>query len=99
MPIVYPPSFDALQLVNFQINAHFIDAQANSTHMGETREKRLQEFHEENDTTVIGLREGAMLHIEGDRMALQGQHGGKLFVKGEAPQEIEIDQDLSQHLL
>jgi dipeptidase E len=95
MPIVYPPSFNAIGLVPFQINAHFIDAQANSTHMGETRETRIQEFHEENDTTVVGIREGAMLLVEGDKMSIIGRNGGKLFVKGKEAQELSIGDDLS----
>lgn len=99
MPIVYPPSFDALQLVPFQINAHYIDPEKHlNGHMGETRDTRLREFHEENDTTVIGLREGAMLYVNGGEMKLWGINGGKLFVKGEAPVDLQVDEDLSAHL-
>ncbi|MFQ5349194.1 MAG: dipeptidase PepE, partial [Thermoanaerobaculia bacterium] len=61
MPIVHPASFAALGLVEFQINPHYIDADPSSTHMGETRDMRLQQFHEENDTPVVALREGTLL--------------------------------------
>jgi dipeptidase E len=88
MPIVQPPSFDALGLVSFQINPHYLDAVPNSTHMGETREERIMQFHEENDTPVIGLREGAMLRIENGKTILRGSSGARIFRKGVEPQEV-----------
>ena len=82
MPIVQPDGFDALGLVPFQINPHYIDPDPSSTHMGETRDTRLAEFHQENSTPVIALREGAMLRVDGDDVRLIGQPGGKLFRQG-----------------
>ena len=73
MPIVQPPTFDALRIVPFQINAHYLDPPTDSTHMGETRETRLREFHEENDTPVLGLREGSMVLVEGSQCTLLGR--------------------------
>ena len=95
MPIVQPPTFEALGLVPFQINAHFIDADPDSTHMGETRAKRIEEFHEENDSPVIGLREGAWLRVKGDEMVLEGTTGAVLFERGQEPRECETGLDLS----
>lgn len=88
MPIIQPPSFEALGLVPFQINPHYVDAVA-STHMGETREQRLAEFHEENATDVVGLREGAWLRVEHGIAVLDGSNGAKLFRRGQPPQELE----------
>ena len=88
MPIVEPPSFDALGLVSFQINPHYIDADPNSTHMGETREERLMQFHEENETPVVGLREGAMLRIENGNTTLRGSSGARIFRRGQTPEEV-----------
>src|SRR6476660_2591224 len=45
MPIVEPSSLEALGLVSFQINAHYLDPDPASTHMGETREVRLLQFN------------------------------------------------------
>src|SRR6266404_7652381 len=64
MPIVQPPSFDAMGLVSFQISPHFQDPEPNSRHMGETQEERIVQFLEENDVPVVGMREGAMVRVE-----------------------------------
>jgi dipeptidase E len=87
MPIVQPPSFEALGLVSFQINPHYLDPDPNSKHMGETREKRIQEFLEENDTPVLGLREGAIARVEHGRTVLKGSTGARIFRKGADPVE------------
>jgi len=88
MPIVEPPSFDALGLVAFQINPHYLDPAPDSTHMGETRETRIREFHEENATPVVGLREGAILRVEGESVLLKGLAGARIFRRGEEPIEV-----------
>ena len=89
MPIVQPPSFDALGLIPFQINPHYLDADPNSTHKGETREQRLAEFHEENSLPVAGLREGSWLKIKTDSCELCGETGMKLFRSGEPAEEFQ----------
>ena len=87
MPIVQPPSFDALGLVYFQINPHYLDPDPNSTHKGETREERIIQFLEENTTPVVGLREGAMLRVEEGSTELKGVSGARLFRRGHDPVE------------
>ena len=87
MPIVQPPSFDALGLVTFQISPHFLDPDQNSRHMGETQEERIFQFLEENDTPVAGLREGAMVRIENGSTILKGSSGARIFRKGLEPVE------------
>jgi dipeptidase E len=88
MPIVYPPTFDALGLVPFQINPHYLDPEPGSTHRGETREERIREFHEENVTPVVGLREGSALRVEGDAVTLIGEKPARIFRRGESPVEL-----------
>jgi dipeptidase E len=94
MPIVQPPSFDALGLVPFQINPHFLDSDPNSTHMGETREMRILQFLEENDTPVAGLREGAMVRAEQGSHVLKGTSGARFFRKGLEPVEMKPGETL-----
>ncbi|MFZ2491385.1 MAG: dipeptidase PepE [Thermoanaerobaculia bacterium] len=90
MPIVYPPSFDALQLVSWQINPHYLDPEPDSTHKGETREQRIQEFLEDNDTPVVGLREGTMLRVENGVATLIGMRPARLFRRGAEPEELPV---------
>ena len=89
MPIVQPPSFNALGLVPFQINPHYIDTDPSSTHMGETREQRLREYLEENTVPVVAIREAAMLHVKGGVVTLKGKARARIFKRGEEPYSAE----------
>jgi dipeptidase E len=88
MPIVEVPSHEALNLVPFNLNPHYLDPDPGSTHMGETRETRIREFLEEHDAVVVGLREGGMLRIEGERAWLRGARGARVFRRGREPEEL-----------
>jgi dipeptidase E len=95
MPIVHPPSFDALNAVPFNINPHYLDPDPHTKHMGETRETRIAEFHHFNDQPVIGLREGSWIEVYGMKARLQGKLSARLFLKGKEALEIPAHSDIS----
>ncbi len=88
MPIVYPPTFDALGLLPFNVNPHYLDPDPTSKHMGETRETRINEFHKVNELPVVGIREGSWLHVSGEQTELKGPHTARIFKAGEVPIEM-----------
>lgn len=89
MPIVFPQSFEALGLIPFNLNPHYLDPIPGSTHMGETRETRIKEFHVYNQTPVAGLREGSSLEIHGEEIRLLGEHSVRVFQAGLPAEEIQ----------
>lgn len=95
MPIIDPLGFDALNLIPFQINPHYLDKNPDG-HGGETREDRINEFLMINqDMKVAGLREGCMFKVENDDVAYIGKLPLRVFEFGKEPVEIEPGQDFS----
>jgi dipeptidase E len=96
MPIVQLRSFDSLGLIPFQISPHYLDPDPNSTHMGETQEERILQFLEENETPVVGIREGAWLLIENEAVTLKGKTGARIFRRGHTPHEVRPGAEISK---
>ena len=96
MPIVYPPSFRTLGFVSFNINPHYLDPIEGSTHMGETRETRINEFHHFNPQPVVGLREGSWLAVKGDSVKLKGTLTARIFKRNETPIEVDPETELNE---
>jgi len=88
MPIVYPPSFECMGLVPFNINPHYLDPNPEIKHNGETRETRIKEFLTQNETKVIGLREGNWIRRIGNKITVEGTESTRIFENGKEPYEI-----------
>jgi dipeptidase E len=98
MPILEPESFNAFNLVPFQINPHYTDVNPPG-HAGETREDRIMEYLAANPgDTVLGLREGCMFTVEGKQMKLTGKQTVRLFRFNQTPLELDQDHDFSEFL-
>jgi len=95
MPIIYPPSFKTLGVIPFNLNPHYLDADLQSKHMGETRETRIKEFHAFNSTAVLGLREGSWLDVKGTTILLKGDLTARLFRQNQDPEELNPGTDLN----
>ncbi len=87
MPIAEPSSFKCLDLIPFQINPHYLDANPQG-HAGETREQRILEFLVVNrDVRVVGLREACLFWIEGNTIELKGSRKLRVFDYGQPARE------------
>ncbi|MFY0255054.1 dipeptidase PepE [Chitinophaga sp. 30R24] len=95
MPIVYPPSFNTMGLVPFNLNPHYLDPIPGSQHMGETRETRIKEYHTQNNTPVIGLREGSWIYAKDNTLTLEGTLNARIFEAGKAPYEVPAGSSLA----
>jgi len=97
MPIIYPPSFNSLGLLPFNLNPHYLDPDPNSKHKGETRETRIKEFHkqEQNSQTIVGLREGSGLLLNNDNLSLTGNLNARIFEQNNDPYELSTNDDFN----
>ncbi|GAK95554.1 alpha-aspartyl dipeptidase peptidase E [Nonlabens tegetincola] len=95
MPIVHPPSLKALGVIGYNINPHYLDPVSGSTHMGETRETRINEFHTYHHIPVVGLREGSYIRVLGDKELLKGELTARVFKKDNKPVEVSPDFDFA----
>ena len=87
MPIVYPSTFEALNVIPWNINPHYLDPDPDSKHKGETRQTRIEEFLVFNNIKVVGLREGSWLRFDNGEVVLKGPLTARIFIQGKEPSE------------
>jgi dipeptidase E len=95
MPICDPGGFDALALIPFQINPHYLHGNPPGF-KGETREERINEFGVLHPRTwVAGLREGTGFLVEDGALRLLGDAQCRIFRHGDTPRELAAADDFS----
>jgi dipeptidase E len=95
MPIVEPRSLAALGLVTFQVNPNYVEVDPASAPYAESRNQRIEEFLQENDVPVVGLREGVWLDVRPDSILVGGPTGGRLFQRGAEPRDLPRGSELT----
>lgn len=94
MPVVMPPSFDALNLIPFQLNPHYHELKFQNQG-GETRKERLEEFLLLNPACrVIGLPEGMFILRDGKKMKIRGDGTAKLYSAGKPVTDLRPETDI-----
>ena len=78
-------AFDALGLVPFNVNPHYLETDPAMAPGSETRDMRIAEYHVLRDNPVVGLEEGAMIRVEAGMATVRGTGRVKLFHRGQAP--------------
>jgi dipeptidase E len=96
MPVVMPSSFKTTGAIGYNINAHYLDPDPSSTHMGETREERIKEFHCYNNLPVVGLREGSFIRVIGKEELLCGKLSARIFAQDKEPVEVPTGYDFTK---
>lgn len=95
MPVAYPPSFNTLDLVPFQLNPHYTEFKQEG-HGGETRPERLQEFLVMNkERRVLGLPEGMLVEREENNFRLRGKGTARWFAFGNDPKGLTEESDFN----
>jgi dipeptidase E len=95
MPVIEPESFQCMNLIPFQINPHYLDANPEG-HGGETREQRIDEFCKVNrQMFVAGLREACLFILEDGQLTLKGKRPLRIFKFGIPTFEVQQGDDVS----
>ena len=75
-------AFDALGLVPFNINPHYLETDPAMAPGSETRDERIREYHVVWNHPVVGIEEGTLLRVEDGVAAVLGRGRVKAFARG-----------------
>jgi dipeptidase E len=77
--------FDALGVVGFNINPHYVKRGSSEAAESESRDERVAEYHLIKENPVVGLEEGGMLKIDRDVVEVAGAGSAKVFRRSQQP--------------
>ncbi len=87
--------FDALGLVAFNVNPHYLETDPAMAPGSETRDMRIAEYHVVRNNPVVGIEESTMLRVEGSLVTVLGTGRVKLFQRGHEPRWFEAGRELT----
>jgi dipeptidase E len=96
--VVGTSRFDALGLVPWTINPHYLETDPAMAATSETRDERIREYLMANVNPVIGIEEDTALRIENGRATVRGAGRVKLFRRDQPPcwfapgQQLALDE-------
>jgi dipeptidase E len=77
--------FEALGVVSFNINPHYLEADPLMAAGSETRDDRIREYHAVNANPVFGIEEQTMIRVEDGVATVAGRGRVKVFRRGAEP--------------
>jgi dipeptidase E len=83
--VVALDAFDALGLVPFNVNPHYLETDPTMAPGSETRDDRISEYHVVWDNAVVGIEEGTLVRVEDGVVTVRGRGRVKVFARGEPP--------------
>jgi dipeptidase E len=83
--VVALDAFEALGLVPYNINPHYLETDPAMAPGSETRDDRIREYHAVWANPVAGIEEGALLEVAGGVTTVRGRARVKWFEPGREP--------------
>ncbi|WP_428248243.1 dipeptidase PepE [Ferrovibrio sp.] len=90
--------FDAMGLVPWTLNPHYLEADPAMAPGSETRDDRIREYHAVNTNPVLGIEESTAIRVERGNATVVGSGRVKLFRRAQPVQWLASGEAVPLHL-